>query len=322
MNQPHKSFRLFLCLLISAISACASGPAEKPLPDAITSPAYLLDQGVQHYRDNDYAKAIDAFEKSLLQYRSIDDRIGIANSCLNLANTYMAINDNAIASAYLMIANTVIEQSSLTELDDYLRLLYSSLAINNDLYAEAQRELKLVLDSQDPGIQLAALQNRTIIAFARNDDDKIEWLDQYRTLQQAHAEISACHQARILRFEAELADDESRKKDLLSESLAISRKLADRPAIAATLMQSAEMDVTDENLTDAENKYLRALFIRHQLGDVKNSLLILQQLQSIYTLTHNEKQRQAAAWIAKLSANDLTGWQQLFADFDTYPVNR
>jgi tetratricopeptide (TPR) repeat protein len=322
MNHHQKSFRLLLCLLFSLFSACSSGPAEKPLPEAITSPAYLLDQGVQHYRENNYAKAIDDFEQALNQYRSIDDQTGIANSCLNLANSYMALNNNATAAAYLMRANIVIEQASLTGLDDYLRLLYSSLAINNALYDEAQKEVTQVLGSEDPETQLAALQNRTVIAFAKNDDDKKQWLDQYRTLQQSHAEIAESHAARILRFEAELADEESRKKDLLSDSLTISRKLADRPAIAATLMQWAEMNVAAENLTDAEDKYLRALFIRHQLGDVKNTLLILEKLQAIYVITNNEKQQQAAVWIAKLSASDLAGWQQLFSDFDTYPVSK
>jgi len=321
MNRYQKSSRLILCLLLSVFSACSSGPAEKPLPDSITSPANLLDQGVQNYRDNNYTRAIDDFEKALLQYRSIDDQKGIATSCLNLANSYMALNNNATAAAYLMRANIVIEQASLKELDDYLRLLYSSLTINNALYEEAQQEVVQVLDSEDPGIQLAALQNRTKIAFAKNDNDKKLWLDKYRTLQQGHAEISASHQARILRFEAELADEESRKADLLSASLVISRKLADRPAIAATLMQWAEMDIATVNLTDAEDKCLRALFIRHQLGDVKNTLLILEKLQAIYVTTNNEKQQQAADWIARLSANDLADWQLLFADFDTYPVS-
>jgi hypothetical protein len=322
MNRHHKNSRLIFCLLFPVFSACSSGPAEKPLPDAITSPAYLLDQGVQNYRDNNYAGAIDDFDKALFQYRSIDDQKGIATSCLNLANSYMAINNNATAAAYLMTANTVIEQESLTELNDYLRLLYSSLAINNALYDEAQQEVTQVLGSQDTGIQLAALQNRTFIAFAKGDDDKTQWLDQYRTVQQAHAEIPASHRARLLRFEAELADEESRKTDLLSESLSISRKLADRPAIAATLMQWAEMDIAAANLTDAEDKCLRALFIRHQLGDVKNTRLILEKLQAIYVITNNEKQQQAADWITKLSASDLTGWQQLFTDFDTYPVSK
>lgn len=320
MNAHQNIFKFTLCFMLSVLSACSSGPAEKPLPDSITAPAFFLDQGVQHYNNNNYAKAIDDFDKALLQYRSIDDQAGIAKSCLNLANAYMAINHNKTAAEYLSKASTVIEQASLTELDEYLRLLYSSLAINNALFDEAQQELNQVLESRNPVIQLAALQNRTKIAFDKNADDKIQWLDKYRTFQQSHADNSLSHRSRILRFEAELADEESRKTTLLSESLAISRNLADRPAIAATLVQWAEMDLAAANFTDAEDKYLRALFIRHELGDVKNSLLILKKLQIIYLATDNEKQKKTKYWITKISDNDLKGWEQLFSDFDNYPL--
>jgi len=52
-------------------------------------------------------------------------------------------------------------------------------------------------------------------------------------------------------------------------------------------MQWAELDIAAENLTDAEDKCLRAPFIRHQLGDAKNTLLILEKLQTIYVITND-----------------------------------
>jgi len=73
-------------------------------------------RGVQHYRENNCARAINDFENAVLQYRSIDDRTGIATSCLNLTNSYLAINNDNTATTYLMTANTVIEQESLIEL--------------------------------------------------------------------------------------------------------------------------------------------------------------------------------------------------------------
>jgi tetratricopeptide (TPR) repeat protein len=322
MNVNQNIFKFVLCLLLPVFAACSSAPAEKPLPDSITSAALLLDQGVQHYKNNNYAKAIDDFDNALLQYRSTDDQAGIAQSCLNLANSYMAINNNATAAQYLIRANTVIEQASLTELNGYLRLLYSSLAINNALYDEAQQELNQVVNSEDPDIQLAALHNRTKIAFIKNENDKQQWLDRYRTLQQSQADDSLSHRARILRFEAELAAEENSKTVLLSESLTISRNLADRPAIAATLMQWAELDTASGNFSDAEDKYLRALFIRHQLGDVKNTLLTLEKLQLIYLATNNEKQVLTENWIRKISGNELDDWEQLFSGFDYYPVKK
>ena len=313
---------IFSILLFFTLNACSGGPAEKPLPVSITSPARLLDKGVSHYENNNYAEAIDQFEKALLQYRSIDNQTGIAKSCMNLAKTYMAINNNQTAAEYLAIANTVIKQASLDELNDHLHLLNSSLAINKGLFDHALQELKPVLSSKNTITQLAALKNRTRIAFLQDSSDRQQWLEKYKSLQQNNAENTSSHLARILRFEAELSDIRENKAELLMRSLSISKNLADRPAIAATLTQWAQLDIEAEMFEQAEDKLLRALFIRHQLTDVKNSLMILKQLQRIYAETNNNKQQLTNSWIKKISNAEMNDWQQLFSDFETYPMMR
>ncbi len=309
---------IFLSLLIT-ISACSGGPPEKPPLDSLDSPARLLDQGVYHYNNNNYPKAIRDFEKALLQYRSIDNQSGIANSCMNLAKTYMAINNNQTAAEYLSKADSVITQAQLSRLNEHLHLLNSSLAIKNTLYENALQELDVVLTSDNPDIKLAALKNRTSIAFLRNDDDKTRWLQQYKTQQNSDPKNTASHRARILRFEAELTDDENKKTALLARSLSISQQLANRTAIAATLTQWADIDIDNHRYRQAEDKSLRALFIRHQLGDVKSSLSILRQLQTIYTATDNKKATLSKRWIEKITDGNLNDWERLFTDFDTYP---
>ena len=320
MKSHRYIFKFILWLTILALFACSAGPAEKPQAVSFSSPAKLLDNGVHHYNNNNYPKAIDDFEKALLQYRSIDNQQGIANSCLNLAKTYMAINNNQTASEYLLIASRIIKQASLNELNDHLHLLNSSLAINKTLYDSALQELQPVLNSENSTAQLAALKNRSRIAFIRNDDDKQQWLEKYKTQQQKHPENTASHLARTLRFEAELSENEKDKIELLTQSLAISRSLADRTAIAANLTQWASIDIDTKRYLEAEDKYSRALFIRHQLGAVKNSLMILQQLQVVYVATNNNKQIRVESWINKLSNHDLSNWQRLFSDFETYPM--
>ena len=318
--RPYRHLsRLLLSLLACTLIACSSGPEEKPESDSFTSPASLLDEGVSQYDINNYPKAIDQFEKALLQYRSIDNQAGIANSCLNLAKTHMAINNNHLAAEYLFRANVVIEQASLKELSEHLVLLKSSLAINNALYDQALQELATVLNSDDKQIRLAALKNRTSIAFLQNDTDKLQWLEKYKTLQDSQQVGTSSHASRILRFEAEASDDANKRRALLSQSLSISQDLANRTAIAATLTQWANFDKGEKRFNDAEDKYLRALFIRHQLGDVKNSLFILKQLQTIYVATDSDKKTLTKNWIVRLSDNDLSGWEILFSDFDTYP---
>jgi hypothetical protein len=242
----------------------------------------------------------------------------------------MAINNNELAEQYLLKAGSIIEQASLNELKEHLSLLKSSLAIKNTLYDQALQELSPVLTSNDAAIKLAALNNRTRIAFLTAATDRQSWLDLYRAeagnnsdkKTEDISEQYPSHQAVILRFEAELAEDIKTKDDLLQQSLVISRKLADRPAIAATLMQAAKNNVDEKNYVDAEDKYLRALFIRHQLGDVKSSRLILQQLQTLYDSTDNYRTKITAYWLEKIAENNLSDWSQLYEDFENYPKIR
>lgn len=319
MRLRHHHIRFIFLSLVLMIAACSSGPPEKSPLDSLTSPAKLLDQGINYYNNNNYQKAIHDFEKALLQYRSIDNQTGIASSCLNLAKTYMAINNNQSAAEYLSKASSVIAQAKLTQLNDHLHLLNSSLAIKNALYEKALQELETVLTSKNSEIKLAALKNRSRIAFIKNDKDKQQWLEKYKTQQNSQPKNTSSHLARILRFEAELTDDNNKKVALLTHSLTISQQLANRTAIAATLTQWANIDTKQKRYKEAEDKYLRALFIRHQLGDAKSSLAILQQLQTIYIATNNKKEKSTNHWIEKLSNHELSDWQDLFTDFDTYP---
>ena len=301
------------------ITAC-SGTTEKPVSDSITSPARQLDRGVYHYNNGNYPRAITNFNKALLQYRSIDNQMGIANSCMNLAKVYMLINHNQIAAEYLTNANATVKNAQLTSLQDHLHLLNASLAIKTLQYNQALQELDAVTNiNKNINIQMAVLKNQTHIAFLKNDSDKKQWLEQYRKLQKKHPENTQSHAARILRFEAELSANNNKKELLLKQALSISRDIAARTAIAATLTQWAEVDTNEKKYRAAENKLLRALFIRHQLSDVQSSLLLLQQLNTLYVTIDNKKQLIAKYWIDKISKNNLSEWEKLFTDFDTFP---
>jgi len=319
--KPHSYIlKLVLLLAITTLYACTTGaPVEKTTADSFASPADHLNKGIHQYNNNNYPAAINHFEKALLQYRSIDNQTGITQSCMNLAKSYMAINNNQTAAAYLAKANQIVKQASLDELNEHLQLLNSSLAIKQALYEQALQELQPVLSSSNTDIQLAALKNRNVIAFNSNKKDKQQWLDKYKKLQQNNPLNTDSHLARILRFESELATNGETKTALLTQALTISQNLADRTAIAATLTQWTQFDIDTQQYDKAEDKALRALFIRHQLGDVKNTLAILQMLKEIYALTNNSKHGQAIRWIDKITSNDLADWGLLFPDFDTYP---
>jgi len=177
----------------------------------------------------------------------------------------------------------------------------------------------MFINSINPTMQLAALKNRTYIAFTQNSDDRTQWLEKYKTLQQENTSETSSHLARILRFEAELESNSNASEEKLLESLQISRQRADRPAIAATLLQMAQLDIEIKNYQQAEDRLLRALLIRHQLGDVKSTFILLEQLQTVYTETGDSKAKLTKKWIDRLHAKELDDWDILFADFDPYP---
>lgn len=61
------------------------------------------------------------------------------------------------------------------------------------------------------------------------------------------------------------------------------------------------------------------MFIRHQLGDVKSSLILLPQLQTIYIATENKKETLTKDWIEELSNHAPGDRENLFTGFDSYP---
>ena len=317
MKRSHQS--LMLCLLTILLIACSSGTTEKPLPASITSPDSLLNLGVLHYNNNDYPRAIHTFKKALTQYRSIDNQSGIAMSCMNIAKSHMANNHNDAAQQYLDKASAIISTASLNQLEDHLNLLESSLSIKNKSYTQAIQLLKTPLVSSNANVRLAALKNRTLISFNQQNENRQSWLNEYKTQQNKNSQDTGSHLARILRFEAELTDDENKKVELLTRSLTISRNLANRTAIAANLTQWANLDIQKKRLKEAEDKLLRALFIRHQVGDKVNSLTLLKQLNLIYVESNNNKQVHAKEWVERLTQGQLIDWDQLFSEFDTYP---
>jgi hypothetical protein len=110
----------------------------------------------------------------------------------------------------------------------------------------------------------------------------------------------------------------------LQQSLAISKTLADKPAIAAALEQWGDNERDAQQYNDAENRYLRALYIRHALGDITTTKNLLSKLSEIYQLEKNsvhnaeltDKAKAANRWIEKIDNHDLTGWQDMMQAFD------
>jgi len=305
-----------LCVFLLTLSACASAPITDTSPTSFKKASALLHHGVTLFAEYDYEKSHLAFEQALIEYRRIDNPEGIAKSCLGLAKIAQTMNKPIMRDRYLNNAERLIKRYALTYLHGHLAIQKSASLINEQQFVPAKTQLKPYLNSQTIAIKLAALQNRTRIAFSESNEDRTYWLQQYSI---AITDKLSDHAARALRFEAGLSKEKQTTENLLTQALNIYRERGNQPGIAATLTQWAVFDINRNKYGDAQDKLQRALFIRQHLNDSKHALIILKQLEKVYQHNNAPMLSSATRWIKLLKSNAYISWSAFIADFDSYP---
>ena len=304
----------FVILTIALLStACVSGPDEKQ-PEAIEAANNALSSGVSNYNKNKHELAITYFKNALRDFRSIDHQYGIASSCLNLSKTHLSIGNTELAEAYLKQAQRVIERENIKQLDDHVRIIESSIAIENNQLAQAKQTLEPLLQKDsNNAFTLAAIQNRTRIAHAENNkDDATQWTSSFEQKIKSSAGRQT-HKARLARFKANLSGDATTQNQHLTEALNIYRAQTNRPGIAATLQEWGDALIKQKQPEAAQDKLQRALYIRQSLQDRKNSLAILESLAQI------SSDSTTRAWIEKLQSKQFREWDEFVAAFNRFP---
>lgn len=304
----------FVILTFSLLStACVSGPDEKQ-PEAIEAANNALSAGVSNYNKNKHELAITYFKNALRDFRSIDHQYGIASSCLNLSKTHLSTGNTEVAEAYLIQAQRIIKNENITQLNDHLHIIESSIAIENNQLAQAKETLEpLLQNNSNNAFTLAAVQNRTRIAHAENNkEDASQWTE---TFEQKIKSSSGnqTHKARLARFKAGLSDDAEIKNKYFNEALNIYRAQTNRPGIAATLQEWGDALIKQNQPDEAKDKLQRALYIRQSLQDRKNSLAVLNSMMQI--ANSNKK----ITWIEKLQNRQFREWDEFVAAFNRFP---
>lgn len=314
-------------LVIAATSigllACASTPDIDTRPALILSAEKSLELGVSNYDENNFEKAEAHFDRALFLYRNIDNPEGIASSCLNIAKTKLSSGQVTEARAYTEQAQTIIQREQLKQFSDLLTLIQSSIAIENNNITEAKQFVDGLLEktaaSDNHAIRTAALQNRTRIAFLENGSTA-DWVKQYENALNEPGQNSILNKARLLRFKAELESEKASASANYSEALNLYRKTANSPGIAATLTEWATLDISSADYQNATDKLERALFIRTNLHDRKNSREVLRQLSASYDkLDNTNKSQRANYWLEKLDNETFGEWDAVRFEFESYP---
>lgn len=305
----------FLIIIFTlSITACVSGPDEKQ-PETIEAANKFLSLGVSHYNNNNQELAISYFNNALHKFRSIDHQYGIASSCLNLSKSHLNLGNIDTAEAFLKQARYLIKQEGISQLSSNLAIIESSIAIENKEHAQAREILQPLLERNNK-FSLAAIQNRARIAFAeatdKNNNDAIQWTEKFKQ-QLGESEHNPSYNARLARFQAALSSEIKTQEKYYLSALDIYRQQTNRVGIAATLQEWANALIRVGQHESAEDKLLRALYIRQSLRDKKNSL---KALASLAKISDDDK---APLWAERLKNKDFNQWDEFVSDFNIFP---
>ncbi|MCW8829991.1 MAG: hypothetical protein OQK32_00540 [Gammaproteobacteria bacterium] len=312
-NQKTKTGLIILAITWLNM-ACVSSPNEQQ-PEAIEAANNDLSTGVNHYNDSKHELAISYFKNALHDFRSIDHQYGIASSCLNLSKSYLSIGDIDTADAYIKQAQRIIKRENIKQLNHHLRIIESSIAIENGQLSQAQEILHPLLTSDNSNaFTLAAIQNRTRIAHASNDKaEATQWTNTFEQKIKSSSN-NQTYKARLARFKASLSDDTKTQNQYFDEALNMYRSQTNRPGIAATLQEWGDALIAQDQMESARDKLLRALYIRQSLQDRNNSLKTLNSLAVIF---NDEK---TGTWIGRLRNKHFKKWDEFIAAFSLFPA--
>lgn len=315
-----------LLLLVSILLLAGCSSISDTRPEVIRKGEYYLEHGVTAYGNSDYITAADFFSKALAQYRSIDDSHGILLGRINLAETAMATGNTQAVLIQLDKAEEVAQRMNPPRYLDRLKLLRAQVYWREGKSGQVMPLIEPLIpafnsknepEARPSLITLTALTLRTDIAFANIDKDQESarlWLTRLQNSLHKNGDATPLHNARLNRFEAQLAYRDGKQQlalHMLDEALKEYRKAAVRPAIAATLTETARLYMSLKQWDNAEERLKRALYIRVWIMDRVGSREALYLLAAIYDETGRSDKAQLSRRYAQSIAIDKSTWSRL-----------
>ncbi|HEY0721020.1 MAG TPA: hypothetical protein VGE50_07195 [Gammaproteobacteria bacterium] len=308
--------------LLLALTGCGSAPQR---PAAVVEGERLLARGVMAYRNDELLEAATFFTKALSHYQGLDSAEGQLQSRINLVEVALAVGNLDAAQRHL-------EQAELLAADERvsyrprLALLHSSLALARGDMALARTLSESLLPPQqggsapppavDAAIQREALINRTSVAFALGGEEPATWTG--RLEKGINGDGASQAAARLERFRAALAlrgGDHASASLHLQQALELCKALPSRRCIAATLEEWGAQLQASGALTEAEDRYQRALAVRLALLDRGGSSNNLRQLAEICRTTgRDERAATLAGWADQVATGKTIDWGRLRGD--------
>ena len=168
-------------------------------------------EGVSAFAEADWYQAKWLFSRALSIYQGMDDQKGALNSYLNLAEVSLSTRDYHAVLNHLHRADTIVKTASLQHYQARIALLSAQSALQQKQYSQAEKVLQALLPEFDGAtpenisdtIQIAAIANRTLIAFVQKQNESL-WTQRYANALNLLSIKTPDLEARLLRFQSDL----------------------------------------------------------------------------------------------------------------------
>ncbi len=280
--------KLRLLIFSAVLAGCGSHSVSRPVIE-VNAENYV-EQALLAYQNEQWQQAEQLFSRALLNYQSLDERVGVLLCHINLVEVALSRQQLAKADKNLSQAIAIIKAEVWNEYQSRIALLQARLAIKQINLTVAKQLLKPLIPhfqgSQSiaaiDAIRLAAVASRTEIAFSENHQTEL-WTLRFLNALSLSKTHNDTMKARLFRFQAALKLGQKQYQNaetLLLSALTVYKGNALRSGIAAVLSELGQLYQQQNRFKKALDYYARAETVLRSLGyDKKVKSLKLKQAE-------------------------------------------
>ncbi len=280
--------KLRVLIFCAVLAGCGSYSVPRPVIEM--NAENHIELALQAYKNEQWQQAEQLFNRALLNYQSLDERVGVLLCHINLVEVALSRQQLAKADKNLSQAIAIIKAEAWGDYQPRIALLQARLAMKQMNLLAAKQFLKPLLSLFQGDqliavvdvIQLAAVASRTEIALMENQQAEL-WISRFLNALSLSKTHNDTMQARLFRFQAGLKSRQKQYENaeaLLRQALAVYKDNSLRSGIAAVLFELGQLYQQQEKLIQAQDYYARAQMVFRSLGhDKKVKSLKLKQAE-------------------------------------------
>jgi tetratricopeptide (TPR) repeat protein len=255
---------LFSAILMTACTACASGPAPERAPQDLRLSIRHLNRGTHYYKKGCFSKAAQHFQNAHERFAATDNLQGTADSLNSLANAYYRLNDFKRAVPVYDEAQALYDLVN-DKMGRVRTLTNKSVALTSwDKVQDAQAALNLAdtLAGPDDILKSLRLKARAILKLKTNEPEESKQLLEEAVKLIPKSDIHQYASAQYAMGYVLLSTRQPRKAiDYLKRALAADRSAGDHFGIGQDLEALGDCRVQLKQHAQATTEYKRSIKI-------------------------------------------------------------